>query len=110
MSERWDSMITKVKIDTVIYDVEVTAELIIVDGRECKGSIAYDENKIKISNSIGAGQAKVTLMHEIMHGMIFERGISLKESSEETSVDELGKAMLQVIRDNPQLIELLNSD
>ena len=42
--------------------------------------------------------------------MIFERGISLKESSEETSVDELGKAMFQVIRDNPQLIEFLNSD
>ena len=68
MLERWGGMIRKIKIDTVTYDIEVTAEVIIVDGRECKGSIAYDENKIRISSSIGAGQAKVTLMHEIMHG------------------------------------------
>ena len=102
-------MINKVKIDTVTYDITVTNEVIIVDGRECKGSIDYNKNIIKIADWLGKEQAKVTLMHEIVHGMAFERGIKFDNTGEETIVDELGKAMLQVIRDNKELIEYISS-
>jgi hypothetical protein len=103
-------MISKVKIDGVTYNVEVTSETIVVGGRECKGSIDYNKSTIKIADFVGVSQAKVTLAHEIMHGMIYERGLSLKESSDETIVDELGKAFLQVVRDNKELIDLITSD
>ena len=102
-------MITKVKIDTATYDISIVSEIIILDGRQCKGSIDYNKNIIKIADFVGESQAKITLMHEIVHGMVFERGISLDKGDEETIVDELGKAMLQVIRDNKDLIEYLGN-
>ena len=102
-------MIEKVKIDTATYDISIVSEIIILDGRQCKGSIDYNKNIIKIADFIGESQAKITLMHEIMHGMVFERGICLEKGDEESIVDELGKAMMQVIRDNKDLIEYLGN-
>ena len=100
-------MIDSVKIDSVVYDIVVTDKTIVVDGRECKGSIDYNKNIIKIADFLGEGQSKVTLMHEIVHGMAFERGIKFDGTGEETIVDELGKAMLQVMRDNPILVKYI---
>ena len=97
----------KIKIDTVFYDVIVTDHTIIVEGKECKGSIDYNKNVISLASFIGASQTKVTLMHEITHGMAFERGIAFDGTGVETVVDELGKAMMQVIRDNKELIEYI---
>jgi Zn-dependent peptidase ImmA (M78 family) len=102
-------MIDKVKIDTVIYDVVVTDKTIVVKGRECKGSVDYDKNLIEIADFLGKEQSKVTLMHEIVHGMAYERGIQFGDTGEETIVEELGKAIIQVVRDNKELVEYIGN-
>jgi len=94
----------KVKIDCVTYSISEVEGPIIVDHRECRGSIDYNTNKIEILSSIGESQSKVTLAHEVAHGIIYERGLDLPTTSEETIVDEVGKAFIQIIRDNPDIV------
>lgn len=102
-------MINKVKIDAVTYDVLLSSGPLLVENKACKGMIEYDQNRISILDSLGKSQSMVTLMHEVVHGIVRERGLDLTNSTEEVIVDELGKAMLQLIRDNNDLITLIKT-
>ena len=95
----------KVKVDCVTYAIAKVEGPIIIDNRSCKGSVDYNTTQIKILDMLGESQAKVTLAHEIAHAIFYERGLNLKETDEETIVDEIGKALIQIIRDNPIIVE-----
>ena len=102
-------MIKQVKIDQVVYDVAETKGPIIVGHVECKGDIDYNNNLIELLVPAGDGQKDVTLMHEIVHGMIYERSLQdmIVADRMETFVDEMGKSILGLIRSNPNLIKYL---
>ena len=100
-------MIDKVKIDQVVYDVAETDEPILVNNRVCAGEIYYRMNTITLAKSAGLAQKDVTLMHEIVHGIIYERMLEKYINADDMDdfLDEMGKSILQLIRDNPELIE-----
>lgn len=104
-------MISSIKIDTAVYSVSTTQRPIIVDRRECRGSCDFEKNEILIMESSGESRKKTTLMHEIMHALAHERGIDLSRAdSEETFCDEIGRAFLQIVRDNPDLVEYIKKE
>lgn len=104
-------MIDKVKIDQVTYAVSETAGPILVDSRVCRGAITYGTNKIELLATEGESQKQVTLMHEIVHGIVYERNLEkyIKGDENEDFTDEMARAIMQLIRDNPELVKQLNS-
>lgn len=98
---------SKVKIDATTYDVEITDKTLIVNGRECKGMIDYDAGMISLSNQTCESVRRVTLMHEITHGIMHERGLDFKEDDDECLVDEIARGFMEVMRANPDLRECI---
>ena len=107
--EKRDSMIEKVRIDTAEYAVKVVDEPILLDGRDCAGIIDYVKTEIKLKEDIAEKRLDV-LMHEIVHGILIERNINDKIPTDdlELVVDEFAKGMLNVMRDNPDLLRLVS--
>lgn len=95
----------KVRISGINYDVLQTTRPIIVNGRQCCGSIEYEEHQISIDLSFGdhAGHCS-TLLHEIIHGIVRDRQIDFgKDADEEAIVEALARGLYQVLSDNPDL-------
>lgn len=87
-------------IDGVRYTIEHTTERIIVDGKECGGECDYDKCRIRISDAtIGGGRVPVTLMHEIVHAMLFERGL-YEEADNEGLVEAISKGIVYLFSHN----------
>lgn len=107
--EKRDCMIEKVRIDTAEYAVKVVDEPILLDGRDCAGIIDYVKTEIKLKEDIAEKRLDV-LMHEIVHGIFIERNINDKIPADdlELVVDEFAKGMLNVMRDNPDLLRLIS--
>lgn len=97
----------KVKIGLYEYRVEETDEVLLVDHKECKGRIEYDNLTIKIKKELQDQLKLQTLWHEIIHGIIKEFGINLDSEhwTEESKVDWIATGVLSVLKDNPELIK-----
>ena len=94
-----------IRIDTVDYTVE-KKERLIVGGKSAQGCITYSKHLIEVEPDIQDEQGMVqTLWHEILHGIMEERALDFKESSEETLINELSKGIYQVIKDNADFIK-----
>ncbi len=96
-----------VKVGGYTYDVSIIDHAICINQKECYGDIDYDFHKIRIRNDIqspqGMGQ---TFLHELVHAMTRERGISWGEN-DELFTDELAKCLYQVIQDNPLIFSVI---
>lgn len=93
---------SKVRIGSVDYEVTVKDKTIVLDAVQCKGKIDYEYHKIDIDSSIQDKQGQEqTFLHELIHGIVRERKLNLKNADDETIVDELATGLHQVIRDNP---------
>lgn len=96
---------SKVRIGSINYSVKCSPDKLILDNKECAGLIDYNYHNIKINNEVQDNQGQEqTFLHELLHGIIDERNIEVKD--EETIVDEIAKGLHQVIRDN---IEIFNN-
>jgi hypothetical protein len=97
----------KVRIGSCDYEVILTDKPILREGQQCYGHIDLEHREIEIDNTLQDIQGQeITLLHEIAHGIIYERDLKLQD--EEFIVHELAKALHQIIRDNP--IMFLNED
>jgi hypothetical protein len=98
-------MITKVKIDGIEYQVE-EKENLYLEGDKCYGKIEYANQKILIDPKLGNQQSRaITLLHEIIHGIVVERGIDIdKLPNYEHITQQMAKGIWRVILDNPDLI------
>lgn len=91
-----------VRIVSCFYEVELTDEPLILDHQECFAVIEYENHVIKINNNLGdIQQHEQSLLHEIVHGIINDREINLKEDDEEFIVNEIARGLHQIILDNP---------
>lgn len=100
-----------VKVDNVDYKI-ISKEKVFLNGRLVFGAIDYVTSEIEIANGdVSLPNQKVTLMHEIVHAIAQERDIKdlLPQDNDqmEKLVNEIAKGMLQVIRDNPELIKFI---
>ena len=102
-------MVESVMIDAVRYTVEETIEVILVDGQACRGSVDYNQATIKLSvdtENMGDGRKPQTLMHEVIHALLYERG-RYEDGDNEELVDTLASGVINLIRQNPELVDLI---
>lgn len=90
---------SKIKIGAITYNVIETNEDICLDHKQCRGIINYSDAQIKIDNKCDEQVIAETFWHEVVHGIVTCRNLELGED-EETTVDEIGKALHQLFVDN----------
>ena len=97
--------IKTIRIGGMDFEVRVNPELSISENA-C-GKISVNLSRIEIEPSMSQQRQAQTMLHEIVHGIIrtSRLGDVLQNSDdEERFIDGLAFGMLQVIRDNPDLI------
>ena len=88
----------ELRIGNMFYKV-VYEEKLILNGQQCLGVIDYDSHTIKIDEKVQDSQNfKLTLIHEITHGLLYENG--LHDLNTEENVDAISKALYQFLTDN----------
>lgn len=99
----------KVEIDGCNFEVMYTKEPIIVDSKACYGSIDYDASTISIDNSVSEYTKNVSLLHEIVHGILDSRGFH-EESSDEELVEQTARCLYATLLHSPDLIKLIQKE
>ena len=98
----------KVLIDDAVYTVssaspyELQKQMLSPDN--IIGACNYNNQTIKISDSINEGHIKVTLLHEIIHAILSERGLN-EQCCDEMLVDNMAHALRMLAKHNPELIK-----
>ena len=102
----------KVLIDDAEYTVssaspsEIQKQMLSPDN--IVGACNYNNQAIEISDSINEGRIKVTLLHEIIHAILSERGLN-DQCEDEMLVDNMAHAIRMLAKQNPELIKELLS-
>ena len=100
-------MIQNLKIGPIDYKVTEKDDLHFVndDGKKCAlhGDICWGEAEIRIATDQDNQVKVATLWHEAVHGILNNAGI---DNHPENIVMALGYGLVQLIRDNPELIAL----
>ncbi|AFV05815.1 MULTISPECIES: hypothetical protein [unclassified Dehalobacter] len=91
----------KVRIGGTEYDIKIVAGPLLVNSRECKGKISYDLALIEMLESIGDQAKEETLWHEILHGIVRDRNLSLDD--EEEVVETFARGLHALVKDNKLL-------
>lgn len=71
-------------------------------GGDLYGEIKYEENEIYLYNRLSLDEKAVTLLHEIVHGVLYLSGRN-KERNDEGLVTAISENLYQVIKENPEL-------
>jgi hypothetical protein len=91
-----------IKIGPVRYSIHTTEDPVLVDYRECQGSIDYRRGEIKIQLKGGCQDQYVqTLFHELVHGILYDRGLEelIPEDKQEYFVEQFSRGAMQVYAD-----------
>ena len=99
-----------ITIDGCEYIVQ-HKDRVIHDGQTIYGRISSKEAVIEVSKDICDYQQKITIMHEVIHGICNHRNIDKHISAEryEDVTDEIAKGLVQVLNDNPELIDFIKN-
>ena len=76
---------------------------LLTDGmHELSGQINYRAQVIKLSNAgyPRNGSKALTLWHEIIHGILMDRGLELEDDTEEAVCEAVARGVYQVLEDN----------
>ena len=89
------------KIGSIDYEV-IKDSPVYEEGTQLWGRIAFDESTIKLDDKLQGQQClEVTFLHELIHGMLYS--VNSEHTHNEKLIEELSKALHQVIRDNPNM-------
>ncbi len=94
-------MIDKVKIGPITYDIVIEPTR---GDSGYAGQFRPHRSQIAINSQLQAQFAKLTLWHEIIHGILATAGIALADHDEEM-IDKIAYGVLQVLVDNPGIVE-----
>ena len=81
---------------------------------DCYGEYEHRKNQITIQNDLSNLDEANTLLHEVLHGIVYinsltQTGAPLdKENNEEIVVNTITNGLVQVFRDNKWLLPYLN--
>ena len=100
-------MLKKVKINGLDYKIKLVSEMY---GDEV-GRIDIFEGIIYLENSKPRGML-FTLLHEIIHAILYSAGYTNLDDNEhnEKFIDAITHGLYTVIKDNPELIELIRRE
>jgi predicted SprT family Zn-dependent metalloprotease len=104
------TMPKKVKIGYANYNIIQQKEILEGKGKkreELLGLCYMQESEIKICKSQSKEELANTLLHEILHAIMWSQGLKLSESTEEKVVTQITNGLCCVIKDNPELISWL---
>ena len=99
----------KIEIDGCNFEVMYTKEPIIVDNKTCYGSIDYDTSIISIDANVSEYTKNVSLLHEVIHGILDSRGFH-EESSDEELVEQVARCLYSTLLHSPELIKLIQKE
>lgn len=93
----------KVRIGGIDYAIKHVPRLISADGDLCNGIFNSNRCVIELNQEQDVAGERIaqTLLHEVLHGVIYTTGLNLED--EEITVNVLAKGLYQVIKDNPAL-------
>lgn len=91
----------KVKISWREYAVEQSEQRSGSNGGDLWGEISYEQNKIFLYEKLEETEKEITLLHEIIHGVLYFLGSELKDN--ENFVTAFTEQFYQVIKDNPAI-------
>lgn len=94
-----------IKIGGTVYPV-IDKEDLHDNHKELYGWIKFNTMEILIDTDLGPQARYTVLWHEIVHGVLQHAGI---EDHNEQMVCALGYGIVQVLRDNPELLALLKT-
>jgi Zn-dependent peptidase ImmA (M78 family) len=87
----------KIKIMGIEYTVE-EKDVVIIDGStNYAGSVSYQHARIEILKEMSKERKEETLIHELLHAVLYESGIS---EQDEDLVNRASKVLYQVLKDN----------
>ena len=90
-----------VRIGAVDYRIEAVKKLK-REGCRLWGDIKYNCSRIRIVDKLGPQARRITLWHEIIHGILTQGGESKQD---ERQIDILAHGIVEVLRDNEWLRE-----
>lgn len=90
-----------VRISGVEYRIGI-AEVLTDGVHELAGQIRYSERDIRISAKACRSEAGkgLTLWHEIIHGILEDRGLELEDDTEEAVCEAVARGVYQILEDN----------
>jgi len=98
----------KVKIGNFYYTVKALPP---VPPREIgnRGMICYKEQEILLDSGLSPESLRVCFLHEIIHGILSESGLSFDENADEEDkiVRVISNGIYQVFSENPELIPFM---
>jgi hypothetical protein len=74
------------------------------DHTKLLGQIRYDDQVIDLEAKQGLDAKRVTLIHEILHGIFFNAGL---RDHDEQIIDIVATGLLDLLRQNPHLLAAL---
>lgn len=92
-------VVDKIKVGGITYDVVYTEDI----SGFLYGSCNYEKGKILISSKTGEERQQQTLIHEMLHAIMFETGLTQEEEDEdreEEMVNRISLVLHQVLADN----------
>lgn len=91
----------EVTIAGVVYPVTVKEKPIIRTGSVCYGAIDYEVPLIALDGNLEGTRTELTLTHEIVHGLIYDRGLGkMLGDSEEEFVQKFSRGLYAFLKDN----------
>jgi len=96
----------KVKIGYKNYKLEEWKQTV-ASANEAQGQFFAKEGVIGYTAEEKGVSHANTLLHEIMHGIIYQWNMELEEKVEELVVNGLANGLTTVLVDNPKLIDYL---
>ena len=101
-----DKMPDQIKVGCHVYVVQRKTKQQMPD---CIGECDFDNLQISVRKSLRLSKAQETLLHEALHACTDP---SLKEgkSREEDFVNTVSPVLLQVLKDNPELVKYLTAN
>lgn len=99
------SQVRAVTIGSVKYKIEYASRPTL-HGHECYGMVDHGKATIELNDSNSTERDIQTLLHEIVHVIDEQRGLSLSEEQ----VDKLAYGILDLIRTNDAFIKLIKGE
>jgi len=107
----------KVAVGHVVYDIRTEERLSEITGTS--GTCGQDVQTILIDDQLGPDQERETVLHELLHAIFYatsahrlleelEKTAEMKDL-EENFIQPLASRLLELLRDNPDLVKYLIS-
>ena len=96
-------MPSSVKVGPHVYPVVRKPKSVMSDHGLCD----WDAVQILIQARLRRSKAKEVLFHEVLHACTYPIMASVQNKTDEDFVDVTAPALLQVLQDNPELVEYL---